>query len=156
MSKFAVRTFSNVLRAENKRFGVKVVVIEPVFYKTEIVNFERIREVKEKLFQDSPEEVKEFYLSQKDTMDYLKLSEKTVRIVTRPNVNEVVDAMVKAVSLREPKLFYRCCSYLDVILMFSWSVLPEILFDYIFEISFKSTALVNYVVKKLSSILKIG
>lgn len=148
MAKHSVRVFSDVLRRELYEDKVKVVTIEPTFYQTPIVNFEQINQTRDRLFEETEPETKAAYSPSKCRS--MMNMEKLVNVVTRSNVNEVVDAMEKAVTLKHPKvflsifciilvkcnflfvfqLFYRCAGYHEVIV---WAVshLPEAILDFL-------------------------
>ena len=128
MAKHCVRVFSDVMRRELYRDGVKVVTIEPTFYQTPIINFEQINQTRKRIYEETPTEIKKAY--SKGQIESLENMEKLVHVVSRGNVNEVVATLVKAVTLRNPKLFYRCCGYHDVTV---WAIshLPEIILDLI-------------------------
>ena len=54
--------------------------------------------------------------------------QKWIRIIARPDLNEVTDAILKGVTLKHPKLFYRCSGYHDI-LIWIIGLAPEILLD---------------------------
>lgn len=128
MSKHSVRVLSDTIRRENTNSGVKVVTIEPTFYKTPIIDFEQIRRTRQRIYEDTPDDIKEAYDDKK--IEQINNTENMVDFVTRHNLDEVVDTMLKAVTLKQPKLFYRCCSYLDVVLVWGVSHLPETILDF--------------------------
>lgn len=109
MSKHSVRVFSDVIRRELYRDNIQVVTIEPTFYKTPIVNFEQINRTRERIFDETPKDIKETY-----SPSYVKSMnnmEKLVNVITRRDVNEVVSTMEKAVTLQSPKVIE--CSYIE-------------------------------------------
>ena len=111
---------------------VKVVVIEPTFYKTEIINAEGMKRYREQAFNESTEEVKSAYKAL-PIEEWYEKAQQNIDKIARPNVSEVTEAMEKAVTLEEPKLFYRCGGYHDIII---WAVshMPEVILDFIVSI----------------------
>lgn len=136
MAKFSVRVFSNVMRQELYSSGVKVVTLEPTFYKTNIIDFERIHAQREKLFEETPLENKKYY--SKEMLERLNKDKTMVDMITREDIDEVVDAMIKGVTLQNPKTFYRCCSYMDVAVLWAFGLAPEIIYDGIVAMGFTS------------------
>ncbi|KAI2806357.1 hypothetical protein BLOT_008312 [Blomia tropicalis] len=126
MAKHSVRVFSDVLRRELYNDQIEVVTIEPTFYKTPIVDFNQIRRARERIYEETPNDIREAYSSK--YISSLNEVGKLVNVVTRKDVGEVIDTMMKAVTLTHPKAFYRCCGYHDVV---GWAVshLPETILD---------------------------
>ena len=102
MAKHSVRVFSDVLRRELLTDGVQVVTIEPTFYQTPIVNFEQINRTRERLLEETEPETRAAYSPSK--VRSMMNMEKLVNVVTRTNVDEVVDALERAVTLKSPKV----------------------------------------------------
>ncbi|XP_078521221.1 retinol dehydrogenase 7-like [Lissotriton helveticus] len=61
ISKFGVEAFSDSLRRDLSSFGVKVSIIEPGGFKTEILNLEVLKKGLENIWRRLPSEVKESY-----------------------------------------------------------------------------------------------
>lgn len=144
MAKHAVRVFSDSLRRELIGSGIKVVTLEPTFYKTPIIDFEQVNRARAKIYEDTPADVKAAY--DETFHKYLDDTKTMVNTIARSNVEEVVDAMVDGVVRKHPKLFYRCCSYLDVLLIWATSHLPELLLDSVMKLVFN---------RKYSKLLKM-
>ena len=108
---------------------VKVVVIEPFFYKTEIINAEAMKRTLDKAFNESLEEIKKTYEALPLEQLFAK-GQANIDKIARPNVSEVTEAMEKGVTLEKPKLFYRCGGYKDILL---WAIshMPEVIVDFI-------------------------
>ena len=128
MTKHAVRSFSDSIRRELAITGdnVHVVTIEPTYYQTAIIQTVNATQGIDRLWNETPLLTQKSYTDEsrkRQTKQQLKTSK-----MTRTNINEVIDVMADAVRLMEPKVYYRCCGYLDVIL---WAVshAPEIILD---------------------------
>lgn len=61
MSKYGVESFSDSLRRELKPFGVKVCIIEPGFFNTQITSKELLRKCSENCWKSTSEEVRKSY-----------------------------------------------------------------------------------------------
>ena len=107
MAKHSVRVFSDVLRRELYKDNVQVVTIEPTFYQTPIINFEQINRTRERIYEETPNDIKEAY--SKSYFKSLDSMEKIVNVITRNNLSEVVNAMEKAVTLVNPKVSRKQC-----------------------------------------------
>ena len=60
-SKCAVNGYSDVLRREMKKFGVKVFVLEPSFYKTPLMDVKPLNDQVDKMYEACPIDEKQFY-----------------------------------------------------------------------------------------------
>ncbi|XP_051026193.1 retinol dehydrogenase 7 [Acomys russatus] len=136
ISKYGVEAFSDSLRRELSYFGVKVAIIEPGGFKTNICDVERLSHTIKKLWDQTSSEVKETY-GEKFLDSYLR-SVKSLINTCSDDLSLVTDCMEHALTACHPrtryspgwdaKLFYLPFSYLptslaDVIV--SWgSVKP--------------------------------
>ncbi|XP_065287385.2 short-chain dehydrogenase/reductase family 9C member 7-like [Dermacentor albipictus] len=105
MSKCAARFFADGLRREMKKFGVRVVSIEPNMYATNLTADGILLPAMDKLWQETSEEVRRDY-----GQGYYELSRQYLRrqlVKSRTEIHEVVDAMETAVLARRPRLAYR-------------------------------------------------
>lgn len=126
MAKHSVRVFSDVVRRELINDSIKIVTIEPTFYRTPIINWENLQKSRDRIWEQTPESIRQAY--DKETIGIINNVDKMVDVITREKVEEVVDTLENAVTLAEPKLFYRCAGYHDVLL---WIValMPETILD---------------------------
>ncbi|XP_034275028.1 retinol dehydrogenase 16-like [Pantherophis guttatus] len=131
-SKYGVESFSDSLRLELSRFGVKVCIIEPGYFQTAITNEKILHQNFRNLWERLPEETKEVYGE-----DYYKsLMEGTSKLQANCNtkLHLVTDCMEHALTAVHPrfrysagwdaKLFYLPVSYLPTRLtdqLFLWS-----------------------------------
>lgn len=60
-SKNAANAYSDILRREMRKFGVKVLILEPSFYKTPLLTPKPLLEQIEKMYAERPEREKQFY-----------------------------------------------------------------------------------------------
>ncbi|XP_075558876.1 short-chain dehydrogenase/reductase family 9C member 7-like isoform X1 [Dermacentor variabilis] len=105
MSKCAARFFADGLRREMKKFGVRVVSIEPNMYATNLTADGILLPAMDKLWQETSEEVRRDY-----GQGYYELSRQYLRralVKSRTEIHEVVDAMEAAVLARRPRFAYR-------------------------------------------------
>ncbi|XP_069066360.1 retinol dehydrogenase 7-like [Pleurodeles waltl] len=124
ISKFGVEAFSDSLRRDLSSFGVKVSVIEPGAFKTEIGNPEVLRKSLEKIWSRVPSEVKESYGEGSYQNFYNGMGAITTKITS--NLSVVTDCMEHGLTAVYPrtryaagwdaKLFYVPLSYFPTIL----------------------------------------
>ena len=127
MSKFASRVYSDVIRRELHDQGVSVVVIEPMFYKTPIVNVEQTIRGQNRAFDQSPDYIKEAY-NEESRQKLLDETKVMADYHTRDS-SEVVDSLEDAVTLVNPKLYYRCGGFVALLINWALSIMPEVLVD---------------------------
>ncbi|XP_046913112.2 short-chain dehydrogenase/reductase family 9C member 7 isoform X1 [Dermatophagoides farinae] len=129
MAKHSVRVLSDCIRAELIGTGIKVVTLEPSFYKTEIINFDLMDQKRRKIYDETPEDIRESY--GENYLEYLRQRNSLVQSVTKTRIDDVVDSIIDGIIREYPKLYYRCCSYQELFTMWGTSHLPEILLDYV-------------------------
>ena len=132
MTKHSVRVFSDTLRRELSREPIQVVTLEPTFYKTEIINTELLVRNRQRIIDSTPDSIKKSS-DVAQTNEGLNIAGSLMNDIARTDVGEVVDTMVAAVTLKHPKPYYRCCSYMDVLLEWAFSHFPETMIDSIFK-----------------------
>ncbi|KAK3090274.1 hypothetical protein FSP39_010569, partial [Pinctada imbricata] len=104
MSKKACIAFSDGLRQEMSKFGVKVITIEPGLYKTPIAETDHLLTATRKSWAETPIEVKEVYGEEYFDAFCRSITKQMMR--ARSNVNEVVEQMIEAVTNENPKIRY--------------------------------------------------
>jgi len=124
MSKHAVIAFSNSLRQEMRGWGVKVSTIEPTFYKTQIVDIELRRAEAKKVWSETDLAVQKDY-----GQEYFDNSLNVIGQDEGGNPEEVVDAMMDAVTAVNPEIAYRVCSLKFAIIWFLVDYLPYSIVD---------------------------
>lgn len=100
ISKHAVVGFSDNLRREMFKFGVKVISIEPWFYSTNMMQVDFIRKNAESAWENTPEGIKQDYGE--------TYFQKTVRMlesassVTCPKIDKVTKSVILALTTYDP------------------------------------------------------
>ncbi|KAK3608185.1 hypothetical protein CHS0354_039199 [Potamilus streckersoni] len=104
MSKKACIAFSDALRQEMAKFNVRVITIEPGLYKTPISETDNLINMNRKSWSETPTEVKDVYGEEYFDAFLKNITEQMKR--ARPNVNEVIERMLDAVTNESPKSRY--------------------------------------------------
>ncbi|XP_005397392.1 PREDICTED: retinol dehydrogenase 16-like isoform X1 [Chinchilla lanigera] len=125
ISKHGVEAFSDSLRRELSYFGVKVAIIEPGFFKTNVTSSERLMSSFKKAWDQSSSEVKEIYGEK-----FLETCLKSLKVMEQkcnPDLSVVTDCMEHALTACHPrtrysagwdaKLLYLPLSYLPTFLV---------------------------------------
>lgn len=132
ISKYGVEAFSDSLRREISYFGVKVAIIEPGGFRTNVSNYERLSHSIEKLWDQTSSEVKEVY--DKNFLDSYIKAIQSLTDTCSDDLSVVTDCMEHALTACHPrtrysagwdaKLFYLPLSYMPTFLvdaMLYWS-----------------------------------
>ncbi|CAL1546658.1 unnamed protein product [Lymnaea stagnalis] len=138
VSKFGLEAYSDVLRREVSRFGVKVIVIEPGFFKTTIFNREALQASTRKTFEQSSSEVQAAYGH--DYVEKMSSLLDGVMDSLSPHTYKVVNAYVDAITAKYPRARY-LVGYDAKFLFVPIYHLPEWLMDWLIE--FKSRKLIQ-------------
>ncbi|KAM9368148.1 retinol dehydrogenase 16-like [Phaethornis superciliosus] len=104
ISKYGVEAFSDSLRIEMRNFGVKVCIIEPGYFKTDVTSAEILEKNFLAVWKKLPEETKASYGE-----DYLKKCLSSLRKVQRScssNLQLVTDCMEHALTSQFPRTRY--------------------------------------------------
>ncbi len=104
MSKHAVLSFSDALRREMHKWGVKVSTIEPSFYKTPMVSQDMILQALEKEWALTSESVKQVYGQQ--YFEGMKNKGEQIVVSAGENIDEVIDKMIDAIRSKVPNITY--------------------------------------------------
>lgn len=105
MSKVAARFFADGLRREMKKFGVRVVSVEPNMYATNLTAEDLLVPGMDKQWAESSEQVRRDY-----GQAYFEGSRQQLRrglAESRTQLHEVLDALEAAVLARRPRITYR-------------------------------------------------
>ena len=123
MSKHATIAFSDAVRKENKKYGVKVSTIEPIAYRTTMATLQSLNGAYDKQWNESSQEVRDFY--GEEFFRNLKDAGEKGNVIFPPgnNIFEVVDKLVEAVRAPEPEIRYQVipCKFLP---RFFFAIVP--------------------------------
>ncbi|KAG8178631.1 hypothetical protein JTE90_016293 [Oedothorax gibbosus] len=128
MSKSATIAFSEGLRVEMMKWGVKVISIEPFFYKTPLTQPKAADELIEKTWQKSDALTRETY-----GVGYLEnFKENSRQLLSRAslNVHEVIDCFVDAIVSRDPLSAYFPAYLPDKIGIKVLQLMPKVLLEW--------------------------
>ncbi|NWU73262.1 H17B6 dehydrogenase, partial [Pterocles burchelli] len=137
ISKFGVEAFSDSLRIEMRSFGVKVSVIEPGYFKTEITNIENLEKGFLSVWKKVPEEIKATY-GENYFKAFLRTAKDAEKICSS-NLSLVTDCMEHALTSRYPRSRY-AAGWDAKLLYIPLSYLPSALTDFIFARSYPKPA----------------
>ncbi|XP_061736066.1 retinol dehydrogenase 7-like isoform X2 [Nerophis ophidion] len=104
-SKWGVEAFSDGLRRDMQQFGVKVSIIEPGFFRTNLTRLAPIEAHLRRLWTRLPQEVKDSY-GLTYLPQYLKCQDFSMRMLASPRIAMVTRCMEKALSARFPRTRY--------------------------------------------------
>ncbi|XP_078544997.1 retinol dehydrogenase 16-like [Lissotriton helveticus] len=104
LSKYAVEAFSDSLRRELSPFGVKVTMIEPGFFKTQVTEPRAIRECMTRVWDRASAEVKQSYGQQ--YFDKLCKASDGILLRCNPNLSLVTDCMEHGLTAVHPRTRY--------------------------------------------------
>lgn len=105
LSKYGVEAFSDSLRRDMMHFGVKVSIIEPGFFKTQVTDLGLIEEDLKKRWNNLPAEVRRAY-GDSYLQDYKKAQEFSMKILASSDLSKVTSCMQHALSSRYPRTRY--------------------------------------------------
>ncbi|XP_008049322.1 retinol dehydrogenase 16-like [Carlito syrichta] len=126
ISKFGVEAFSDSLRRELSYFGVKVSIIEPGFFKTEMLSKERFLKTLQEFWDRATPEVKKIY-GEKFLASNVKRVEKLEQRCTK-DLSLVTNCMEHALTARYPRTRYSE-AWDAKLLYLPMSYLPSLLVD---------------------------
>ncbi|KAF7649017.1 hypothetical protein LDENG_00148550 [Lucifuga dentata] len=103
VSKYGVEAFNDSLRINVEAFGVKVLCIEPGFFKTNVSDTQILENNLKRLWDRLPQETKDGY-----GHDYLRKITKSLheRVKTSEDLMKVVSCMEHAISAIHPRMRY--------------------------------------------------
>lgn len=104
VTKFGLEALSDILRREVAFQGVKVSIIEPGFFKTNIINPGSVKEKVQPIFDKSNEELKTAY-----GPDYIQKLHSCMQYFSdhsSTTIDHVIDAYVHAITARYPRTRY--------------------------------------------------
>merc|ERR1712039_118617 len=104
-TKHAVEGWTDSLRREMRPFGVSVHLVQPGFFRTNMVSVEQYAKALDKQWQSVSEEVKAAY-GEQTKVGFAENIKDQVEMFADPDTSKVIDAMVAAVTARFPKTRY--------------------------------------------------
>jgi NAD(P)-dependent dehydrogenase (short-subunit alcohol dehydrogenase family) len=131
MTKYAVRAFSDGLRREMVRFGIKVITIEPNLYRTASFSDQNLLHNSiDQIWSQTDEEVK-FDYGGDDSRDKFESHMLSFIQVARPQIEEVIDVQEEAVTIQDPDVYYRCAGTLAKIGLWMLECVSDLGQDYL-------------------------
>ncbi|CAB3408573.1 unnamed protein product [Caenorhabditis bovis] len=132
VSKYAVSGYCDVLRHEMRPFGVTVHILEPGFFKTPLVQREKLQKEFEEAFENGPADIKAEY-GEKYFQEISGTSHSLIDKFASDNINLVVDAYFHAITSKYPKSRYQV-GWDSVFVFIPFSYLPTGVQDAFFTI----------------------
>ncbi|KAM3935243.1 retinol dehydrogenase 7-like [Leptodactylus fuscus] len=131
LSKYGVESFSDCLRREMKPFGVKVCIIEPGVFDTQITCVELLKKGMKTSWDNSSEEVRKSYGEKyyQQSLDFLD----NVPAMCNKNLSLVTDCMEHALTAVHPWTRYSA-GWDAKLIYLPLSYLPTVVTDYILTI----------------------
>ncbi|XP_057707768.1 retinol dehydrogenase 1 [Corythoichthys intestinalis] len=105
LSKWGVEAFSDSLRRDMKHFGIKVSIIEPGFFKTNVTRLDLIEADLKRLWTRLPQQVRKSY-GDSYLNDYLKAQAFSMNLLCSPHISTVTNCMEHALIARYPRTRY--------------------------------------------------
>ncbi|KAA0715424.1 Retinol dehydrogenase 7 [Triplophysa tibetana] len=105
LSKWGVEAFSDSLRRDMLHFGVKVSIIEPGFFKTQVTDLGLIKDDLKKRWNALPVEVRRSY-GDSYLQEYMKLQAFSMGLLCSRDISKVSSCMLHALSARHPRTRY--------------------------------------------------
>jgi len=131
MSKFAVRAFSDALRNEVKQFNINVCVIEPSVYSTGMTDQNLWIDDFMTKWKEAPEDIRKDYGPEK--CDTLHERINAILLTAKDRPEEVVDAMVNAVTNISPQPYYYVYGLLESLMILICDLMPPEFYDIILD-----------------------
>ncbi|KAG8585682.1 hypothetical protein GDO81_005110 [Engystomops pustulosus] len=128
MSKYGVESFSDSLRREMKPFGVKVCIIEPGFFATQVTDAKLMKDCTNKRWAQVPDEIRRSY-GQQYFEKYCYNVELSLSM-SNTKLSLVSDAMEHALTAVHPKTRYSA-GWDAKLLYLPLSYLPTVISDFI-------------------------
>ncbi|KAL2081430.1 hypothetical protein ACEWY4_023283 [Coilia grayii] len=105
LSKWGVEAFSDSLRRDMRHFGIKVSIIEPGFFKTNVTRLDLIEADLQRLWDHLPDDVRDTY-GHKYLEEYLKAQRFSMNILCSSDISKVTSCMQHALTARHPRTRY--------------------------------------------------
>lgn len=128
LSKYGVESFSDSLRREMKPFGVKVCIIEPGFFSTQVTDAKLMKESTNKAWARVPDEIRRSY-GQQYYEKYCNIVDLSLSM-SNSKLSLVSDAMEHALTAVHPKTRYSA-GWDAKLLYLPLSYLPTVITDFL-------------------------
>ncbi|XP_030642871.1 retinol dehydrogenase 1 [Chanos chanos] len=132
LSKWGVEAFSDSLRRDMRHFGVKVSIIEPGFFKTQVTDLGLIEADLQRLWDRLPVEVRRSY-GEEYLMEYMKAQAFSMGILCSKDISKVTACMRHALSSRYPRTRYGA-GWDAKLLWIPLSYMPSFVADFIIRV----------------------
>ncbi|KAI1706371.1 short chain dehydrogenase domain-containing protein [Ditylenchus destructor] len=106
VSKFGVEAYCDTIRVEMRQFGVKVVILEPGFFKTPLTSAQRNSEMIQRVWDRAPQRVKDEYGPKMLEFTKRKVDQRLSENCS-PHAEWVVEAYFHAITSIMPRLRYQ-------------------------------------------------
>ena len=135
MSKFASLAFTDGLRREMFKFGVKVISVEPFIYSTQIASSGNLTQSQDTCWGQSDSSVKQDY----GTRYYKRSLKGQINALGASNGNphEVVSAVYDGITSSEPNYRYNCCNIVIRFILFIGQLVPIEIIEHLHLIGLK-------------------
>ncbi|XP_071108494.1 retinol dehydrogenase 7-like isoform X1 [Haliotis cracherodii] len=134
VSKYGVEGFTDCLRREILKQGVSVHLLEPGYFKTDILNMNAIKKSFEKCFNQTDPEVQRYYGSEYVQKMYTRIDEMLEKVAS-PKTHLVVDAYTHAITAMFPRTRYLIGNDCKYFFRPMWN-LPEWISDRVLSANF--------------------
>ncbi|XP_022100733.1 D-beta-hydroxybutyrate dehydrogenase, mitochondrial-like [Acanthaster planci] len=133
LTKYAMEGFSQCLRYEMRRWGVRVSIIEPGNFiaATGIFTQERIHQIASQMWEDASEETRQAY--GKETFDTQVERMNYYSQIGTTDPSPVIDAMVAAITDRHPRIRYEPKDWYWRLRTFIMTILPQRIGDWLYH-----------------------
>ncbi|XP_050388744.2 retinol dehydrogenase 7 [Patella vulgata] len=138
ITKYGVEAFSDFLRREVYHQGVKVSILEPGCFKTNILNLTIIEDVYHRTFQQADADCQQYY-GEEFIKEYTNKVIRDLQNQASDKFYKVIDAYVHAITARYPKFRYIIGNDANYLARFLWTV-PEWISDFIICYNFPQPA----------------
>uniref|UniRef100_A0A0M3IF88 Estradiol 17-beta-dehydrogenase 2 n=1 Tax=Ascaris lumbricoides TaxID=6252 RepID=A0A0M3IF88_ASCLU len=116
-------------RQELRLFGVEVIIIEPGFFSTALINYEKVERMTKTLWEQSSDRIRQQY-GNEFIEKYTNCAIKLLSTTSSTHTEWVVNAYYHAATARFPYRYYRI-GYDSLLVFVPFSYMPPILQDFI-------------------------
>ncbi|KAK6166794.1 hypothetical protein SNE40_023414 [Patella caerulea] len=132
VSKYGVEAFSDSLRREVYHQGIKVSILEPGYFNTEIINTQKLHERFQDTFKQGDSKFQEYY--GQEYIDQTKTLINKLPETSSNNLFQVIDAYEHAITARYPKHRYIVGNDAKYFFRLLWTI-PEWMSDFVICLS---------------------